>query len=195
MLQDYWPLVLLGLRIGVALALYLFLLTAVRALRAEVRARTMPLAGPLGGSARARGTRPAPRPAVATATRARVPAPSPREPHVEVVPRPSADRLEVVAYDGEPSEAPAFTGRTFVLDGPALIGRGAGNTIVLPERHVSARHARLVPEDGAWWVEDLGSTNGTYVGRHRVAGRARLEPADEVRFGPVVARLVRSRVR
>lgn len=183
-LQDSWPLVLLGLRIAVAVALYLFLLTAVRALRAEVRARTMPVRG---SAVPVRAT--ASRATSTPARRERRPPP----PQVEVVPRPSGDRLEVIAYEGESADAAAFTGRSFALDGPALVGRGAGSTIVLPERHVSARHARLVPDDGGWWVEDLGSTNGTYVGRHRVAGRARLEPADEVRFGPVVARLVRNR--
>ncbi len=196
MLDDNWPLVLLGVRIGMAIALYLFLLTAVRALRAEVRARTTPFR-----------TQAASVPRTASPAAARVPSRAPsREryapsisnvPPVEVVPRGLADRLEVIAYEGEDTGAAAsdLTGRTYLLDGPALIGRGSGNTIVLPERHVSSRHARLVPEDGAWWVEDLGSTNGTYVGRHRVSGRTRLDPSMEVRFGPVVARLVRDGTR
>jgi hypothetical protein len=184
MLDDNWPLVLLALRIGVAIALYLFLFTAVRALRAEVRARTMPFITRTATATRATSREPA---------RAR----HAFDPPVEVVPRRAGDRLEVVAYEGEErAVADALTGRSYALDGePVLIGRGSGNTIVLPERHVSARHARLVPEDGAWWVEDLGSTNGTYVGRHRVAGRARLDPSAEVRFGPVVARIVRNGAR
>jgi pSer/pThr/pTyr-binding forkhead associated (FHA) protein len=190
MLDDNWPLVLLGLRIGVAIALYLFLLTAVRALRAEVRARTMPFRAQTATATRA----PA-RAAAREPSRDR-PAAS-NVPPVEVVSRGVADRLEVVAYEGDDSAAAAasLTGRSYILDGTAVIGRGSGSTIVLPERHVSSRHARLVPEGGAWWVEDLGSTNGTYVGRHRVAGRERLDPSMEVRFGPVVARLVRDGVR
>ena len=184
MLEDNWPLVLLGLRVGVAVALYLFLLTAVRALRAEVRARTTPF-----------------RTQAVTVSRAAVPAAAPPRPpmpapSVEVVSRRRHDRGEVVAYEGNGAgEASGLTGRSYDLDGPVLIGRGAGNTIVLPERHVSARHARLVPQDDGWWVEDLGSTNGTYIGRHRVAGRERLDPTMEVRFGPVVARLVRTGTR
>ena len=185
-LQGSWPLVLLGLRIAVAVALYLFLLTAIRALRAEVRARTMPVR-----AAAPRRATPPPAAAVPVSTPSGHHAPS--APPVEAVRGPSGDRLEVIAYEGEASDAAAFTGRSFALDGPALVGRGAGNTIVLPERHVSARHARLTPDEGGWWVEDLGSTNGTYIGPHRVAGRARLGPSDEVRFGPVVARLVRRR--
>jgi hypothetical protein len=185
MLDEYWPLVLLGLRVGVAIALYLFLLTAVRALRAEVRARTTPFrtqTATVTRSAARAASRPPARPAA--------------ERPVEIVPRDRHDRLEVIAYEGDgPAEARALAGRSYDLDGPALVGRGAGNTIVLPERHVSSRHARLVPEDGGWWVEDLGSTNGTYVGRHRVSGRTRLDPSMEVRFGPVVARLVRNGAR
>ena len=188
MLEDNWPLVLLGLRIGVAIALYLFLLTAVRALRAEVRARTTPFRSQTVTVSRA--AVPAAAPGAST-PRSRVSAPP-----VEVVSRRGHDRLEVIAYEGDgASEARALTGRFYDLDGPVLIGRGAGNTIVLPERHVSARHARLVPQDDGWWVEDLGSTNGTYIGRHRVAGRERLDPSMEVRFGPVVTRLVRTGTR
>ena len=179
MLEANWPLVLLGLRIGVAVVLYVFLLVAIRALRAEVRARTMPYVAP-----RQRRDR------YATDARrvevAERPLPAQRVARPSAVP--SSARLEVVAYEGE-HEDNGLTGRSYVLDGPVLIGRSKGNTIVLPERHVSSRHARLFPENGAWWVEDLGSTNGTYVGGHRVSGRERLDPADEVRFGPVVARI------
>ena len=66
---------------------------------------------------------------------------------------------------------------------------------MLPERQVSSRHARVFPDGGAWWVEDLGSTNGTYIGSRRVSGRERLDPSTEVRFGPVVTRLVRDTAR
>lgn len=181
MLQDNWPLVLLGLRIGVAAALYLFVLVCIRALRAEVRARTMPyaIAVPTRG--------------VATPS---APAPTAR---VEVVPRDAparvGDHLEVLAYTGEGGGPGRLAGRSYALRGPALIGRSAGSTIVLPERQVSSRHARVFPDGGAWWVEDLGSTNGTYIGSRRVSGRERLDPSTEVRFGPVVARLVRDTAR
>ena len=184
MLEDNWPLVLLGLRIGVAVVLYLFLLVAIRALRAEVRARTMPYVVP-----RQRRDR------YATDTRRVEVAPRPAAARARLAPVPTASaHLEVVAYEGD-HEDNGLTGRSYVLDGPVLVGRGRGNTIVFPERHVSSRHARLFPENGAWWVEDLGSTNGTYVGGHRVSGRERLDPSDEVRFGPVVTRFVRNGTR
>lgn len=176
MLQDNWPLVLLGLRIGVAAALYLFLLVAIRALRAEVRARTMPYAIAIP-------TRTVAASAPVSMTRVEV--------ATTAAPVRAGDHLEVLAYTGEGGGPGRLAGRSYALRGPALIGRSAGSTIVLPERQVSSRHARVFPDRGAWWVEDLGSTNGTYIGSHRVSGRERLDPSAEVRFGPVVARLVR----
>lgn len=53
----------------------------------------------------------------------------------------------------------------------------------LKDVKVSARHARLTLEDGAYFVEDLGSTNGTWIGRKRIKGKARLEAGAEVRVG------------
>ncbi|MFN8074407.1 MAG: FHA domain-containing protein [Kineosporiaceae bacterium] len=73
--------------------------------------------------------------------------------------------------------------------GPVLIGRAPDCTLVLEDDFASGHHARLVPEDDDWWVEDLGSTNGTFVGRDRVSGRARLEPGTTVRIGRTVLEL------
>ena len=53
----------------------------------------------------------------------------------------------------------------------------------LKDVKVSGRHARLTIEDGAYFVEDLGSTNGTWIGRKRIKGKVRLEPGAEVRVG------------
>ncbi|MEI6137129.1 MAG: FHA domain-containing protein [Chloroflexota bacterium] len=175
-MEQAWPLVLLALRLGVAVALYLFLLAAVRALRAAVRARTMPYA------------------AVAVApTSEPVRAPSSAPARAQAMVEEPGDRLEIVASDAARAvaEAGALVGRSYALHGPMLVGRGPRNSIVLPEQHVSSRHARLFPHDGAWWVEDLDSTNGTFIDGHRLSGRARLEPSMDVRFGPVAARLVR----
>jgi len=63
----------------------------------------------------------------------------------------------------------ALTGTTIALSGdPITIGRADDSTLVLADDYVSSRHARLVPGDGAWLVEDLGSTNGTYLDREKV---------------------------
>ncbi|GAB3648261.1 FHA domain-containing protein [Glycomyces tarimensis] len=62
-----------------------------------------------------------------------------------------------------------LAGRRFVLSGqPISIGRAPDSTIVIRDDFASSRHARVAPRDGQWMVEDLGSTNGTYLGRARV---------------------------
>ncbi|WP_030161043.1 FHA domain-containing protein [Glycomyces sp. NRRL B-16210] len=62
-----------------------------------------------------------------------------------------------------------LAGRRFVLSGqPITIGRAPDSTIVIRDDFASNRHARVLPVDGQWMVEDVGSTNGTYLGRARV---------------------------
>lgn len=62
-----------------------------------------------------------------------------------------------------------LAGRRFTLSGQTIsIGRAPDSTIVIRDDFASNRHARVSPVDGQWTVEDLGSTNGTYLGRARV---------------------------
>ncbi|MCH7229490.1 FHA domain-containing protein [Glycomyces sp. L485] len=62
-----------------------------------------------------------------------------------------------------------LAGRRFALSGQSIsIGRAPDSTIVIRDDFASNRHARVAPVDGQWMVEDLGSTNGTYLGRARV---------------------------
>jgi pSer/pThr/pTyr-binding forkhead associated (FHA) protein len=63
------------------------------------------------------------------------------------------------------------------------IGRAPDSTVVLDDDFVSERHARLVPNGIHWMVEDLGSTNGTYVDRTRVNGPTVLKPGSTLRIG------------
>jgi|GEM_PF-1678250 len=63
-----------------------------------------------------------------------------------------------------------------------LVGRGSGCDIGLPNPTVSRRHARLIFRDGAWIIQDLGSTNGLTVNGVLV-GRCRLYPGDRVGLG------------
>ena len=63
----------------------------------------------------------------------------------------------------------ALQGTSLTLsDTPITLGRGASCTLVLADDYASSEHARLAPGDGVWTVEDLGSTNGTYLGKTRV---------------------------
>jgi ABC transport system ATP-binding/permease protein len=63
------------------------------------------------------------------------------------------------------------------------IGRQQGNTVQLPERNVSRRHARLLREDGILLIEDLGSYNGVHVNGDRITGRAKIKEGDLIEIG------------
>ena len=92
---------------------------------------------------------------------------------------------------------PSLLGRMLVLDSPALkpgstvevrtptrLGRGGENTIRLDgDEFVSTRHAMLEPRPDGLWVEDVGSTNGTFVNGARVTTARLLAPGDIVRIG------------
>jgi pSer/pThr/pTyr-binding forkhead associated (FHA) protein len=67
----------------------------------------------------------------------------------------------------------------------AHVGRGAHNDIVVSDESVSDSHAKLQRREDGWYVVDMGSTNGTYVGGRRIDGEAPLIGAPDVRFGGV----------
>ena len=63
------------------------------------------------------------------------------------------------------------------------IGRAEDSTLVITDDYASARHARLVPRDGQWLVEDLGSTNGTYLDRAKVTTPTPVPVGVPIRIG------------
>jgi pSer/pThr/pTyr-binding forkhead associated (FHA) protein len=63
------------------------------------------------------------------------------------------------------------------------VGRAEDSTLVITDDYASARHARLVPRDGQWFVEDLGSTNGTYLDRGKVSGPTPVPLGVPIRIG------------
>lgn len=63
-----------------------------------------------------------------------------------------------------------------------VVGRQADCDLVLTEGHASRKHAKLSLADGAVWLEDLGSANGTFVNGTRIAGKVRLASGDRLRF-------------
>lgn len=81
-------------------------------------------------------------------------------------------------------------GASAELDGnPVVLGRGADSTIRLDDDYVSTRHARFVPHGDEWYVEDLGSTNGTYIGSQRLTTPTRVAAGVQVRLGKTIAEL------
>jgi pSer/pThr/pTyr-binding forkhead associated (FHA) protein len=66
---------------------------------------------------------------------------------------------------------------------PIIIGRAPDATIVLDDDFVSTHHARLTPNGNHWIVEDLGSTNGTWIDKNRVSTPTVFRPGTQLRIG------------
>ncbi|KNE80786.1 MULTISPECIES: FHA domain-containing protein FhaB/FipA [Streptomyces] len=84
-----------------------------------------------------------------------------------------------------------LTGTTVALQGQTIsLGRAHDSTIVLDDDYASSRHARIYPDrDGQWIVEDLGSTNGTYLDRNRLTAPTPIPPGAPIRIGKTVIEL------
>jgi len=119
-----------------------------------------------------------------------------RAPAAPKQPRPSAPRQQRQA---KPDKSAArklvvtdgtLAGTTVTLTAqPVTIGRADDSTIVLTDDFVSTRHARLVPAEGKWLLEDLGSTNGTYLDRRRVTSPTPVPLGVPIRVGKTVMEL------
>jgi pSer/pThr/pTyr-binding forkhead associated (FHA) protein len=152
------------LRLGYLALLWLLVLSIVAVLRRD-----------LFGT---RVTRRAPVPAAAAAAPA--PARSRRESAA------AAPLRQLVVTEG------SLKGTTIALgQAPILIGRAPESTLVLEDDYASGRHARLSLQGGTWMVEDLGSTNGTFLGRDRVSSPVPVAPGQPVRVGRTVLELRR----
>jgi len=73
--------------------------------------------------------------------------------------------------------------------GVVMIGRGADCQLILNDDYVSTRHARVVSTPNGIYVEDLGSTNGTYVNGQRITAPTTITFADTVRIGKTILKL------
>lgn len=82
------------------------------------------------------------------------------------------------------------TGQRAELDqAPILIGRGSDAGIRLDDDYVSTRHARIAASGDQWFVEDLGSTNGTYIGTVRITQPTTITLGTQVRIGKTIIEL------
>ena len=153
------------IRLGFLAVLWLFVLTAVSVMRSDLFGRRVTSKAPK------RATAPAPQPA-----RKERPA------------KPAKGKRGVpstlVVTQG------ALSGTTVRLgDQPVTLGRSQDSTIVLDDDYVSSRHARFVPRDGQWLVEDMGSTNGTYLDRTKVTSATPVKIGMPIRIGKTVVEL------
>ncbi|MBV9212264.1 MAG: FHA domain-containing protein [Actinobacteria bacterium] len=86
-------------------------------------------------------------------------------------------RLEVVAAMGhEP-------GTVFELDGEATLGRARSADVQVEDPFASSAHARIFPSGDSMYIEDLGSTNGTFLNEQQLEGPERLRASDAIRIG------------
>lgn len=146
------------LRFGFLAILWLFVLAALRVIRADLRASGQP--------------------------RIAVPPPARRRGKGKSARPPAGVSSQLVVTEG------GLAGTRIGLTGaPVLIGRANDSTLVLEDDYASTRHARISLQDGMWVVEDLGSTNGTYLGQRKVDGPTPLEPGVPLRIGKTVLEL------
>lgn len=84
-------------------------------------------------------------------------------------------------------QPPSHAGRSYDLDDELTIGRSPGCGVAMPDDiYTSTLHARLFRLNGQLWVEDLGSTNGTYVNSEQIAKAVRLGKGDMLQIGSTV---------
>jgi pSer/pThr/pTyr-binding forkhead associated (FHA) protein len=159
-------------RLGLLAALWLFVVSVVAVIRTDI----------YGTQVQARASR-ARRPGAA----APAPAPAagasfPAEPAGPGFGR-NAPRTLVVTEG-------SLAGTTINLSSAQiLVGRNPEATLVLDDDYASGRHARIYPQDGRWYVEDLASTNGTFLGRERISGPTPLSAGSTLRVGQTVIEL------
>lgn len=102
--------------------------------------------------------------------------------------RPLARLVVLASPEGHPE-----TGTSIPLDAINSLGRDVNNSIVIEDSFVSAEHTLLTFRGRAWYVEDRGSTNGTWLNGQRIEGLWPLGFGDEVQVGQVRMRLERPR--
>ena len=157
------------IRLGFLAVLWLFVLTAISVMRSDIfGART--------------GRRPAPR-RVAKAGQPRPTAGRPPRPAKPAKPK-RGTPARLIVTGGSLSGTSVPLGEV-----PITIGRAADSTIVLDDDYASSHHARVYPRDGMWLVEDLGSTNGTYLDRRKVDGPTPVQIGIPIRIGKTVLEL------
>ena len=108
----------------------------------------------------------------------------PRQPKAKPARKRRGSPTKLVVTEG------SNAGETVSLSGETVtLGRGGDSTIRLDDDYVSTRHARFVTNGEEWFIEDMGSTNGTYIGSTRVTRATAITPGTAVRLGKTVVEL------
>ena len=153
------------IRVAFLAVLWLFVITAIGVVRTDL------LGGPSATTRRGKARQAqAPRPARPS----RAPRPGRGAPRVLVV---TAGGLKGTSID--------------LAQQQITLGRANDATLVLNDDYASSRHARIFPQDGQWIVEDLGSTNGTYLDRQKVTRPMPVPLGVPIRIGKTVLELRR----
>jgi pSer/pThr/pTyr-binding forkhead associated (FHA) protein len=153
------------IRVGFLAVLWLFVIAAIGVVRTDL------LGGPASSTRRGRARQ-------AQAAR------QPRSPRPQRAGRGSPRFLVVTAG--------ALKGTSLDLAQQQItLGRANDATLVLNDDYASSRHARIFPQDGQWIVEDLGSTNGTYLDRQKVTRPTPVPLGVPIRIGKTVLELRR----
>lgn len=166
------------MRLGFLAVLWLFVIVAVQVIRSDLY-----------------GAKAAQRPTAVGRRGAPVPTPARQQP-----PQQQGRRAPQGPDNGRPRRsAPSqlvvtqgsLAGTTVALHGQTItLGRAHDSTIVLDDDYASSRHARIYPDQsGQWIVEDLNSTNGTYLDRMRLTSPTPLQPGVAIRIGRTVIEL------
>jgi pSer/pThr/pTyr-binding forkhead associated (FHA) protein len=163
------------IRLGLLVLLWIFVFSVVGVLRGDIYGTRVVSRTPRKNASARRQPAPRPAPSVAPpeAKRAK------RQPH-------SGSPRALLVTQG------SLTGTSLPLrESGTLIGRNPECALVLDDDFASGRHARIFQRDGAWFVEDLGSTNGTFLGTERLTGPVGVEAGSTLRIGKTVIELRR----
>lgn len=173
------------LRLGYLALLWVLVLSAIGVLRRDLYGTRITDRRRANRAATATPARPQPVDAAAAA------APAPAAPAPTPVRTPRSARSGSGPRKLVVTEGPLRGTIVPLGTAPVLIGRAPSCTLVLDDDYSSSRHARVFPQDGQWFVEDLGSTNGTFLADQRVDGPIPLPTGTPVRVGQSVLELQR----
>jgi pSer/pThr/pTyr-binding forkhead associated (FHA) protein len=149
------------IRIAYLAILWIFVLSAISVIRSDMFGARVPTAAGPGKAPK-----------------------QPKQPKQKAAPKRRGAPTHVAVVQGPNSGATAA-----LADAPILIGRGNDAAIRLDDDYVSTRHARIAASGDQWFVEDLGSTNGTYLGSQRITQPTTIMLGSQVRIGKTILEL------